>query len=117
MSAVQKTTFFSGETLTDASNLSEGVTTPPRAKRCIGFLHVPAPGGDIVVTAKIEHSPDKVNWIEYAAFDATDAGAASTQDLVPTGDKPLFPYVRGNIALAGTDAEADPTMELYYESF
>ena len=78
---------------------------PDSAKKFIAWLNVSANDGATTVSAKIQHSPDKVNWIDVVSFanvvNTTGVEAKHEASFV-VANQGLFPNVRCVVTLAGT---------------
>lgn len=116
MASTQQTILFPATALT-ATTTGSAVALVPRSKRIIGYLVVSSPSGTVIVTAKIQHSPDGVNgWTDWLSFTATSAGATANEVKLPTSDF-ILPYARAVLTLTGAVTTCTASMFIYSETF
>lgn len=91
-------------TTSDSQSLSAG------SDKFIGWLNVSANNGSTTVAAKIQHSPDKTNWIDLCAFTNvvnTTGVQAVHQGAVAFSASQLFPNIRAVATLTGASATVE----------
>jgi len=117
MASNQQTVLFPATALT-ATTTGSAVVLVPRSKRIYGYLVVTGPSGTVIVTAKIQHSPDGVNgWTDWLAFTATAAGATANEVKLPTTSDFILPYARAVFTLTGAVTTCTASMFIYSETF
>ena len=102
---------FVDEALT-ASSTTAAQSLPARSRRFIGWLDASVNDGATTVDAKIQHSPDKVNWEDLATF-AQLVNVTGVEEIQITDN--VFGNVRVVVTLAGTPA-ATVKVQLWYDS-
>jgi hypothetical protein len=95
-----------------ASVIGDAVTVNSKTKSFVGFLKVSSYVSG-TFTAKIEHSPNGVDWFTFASF--TAASAANIQLSYPAQDVCLN-YVRANITAASTP-NATLEVDLFFDEY
>ena len=102
-------------TLLDSTSLIASVTgdsksLEPKWKNTVGFIKISNYAAG-TFTAKIQHSPNGVDWFDLKAF--TGALAANTSELqFVTGA--VLGQVRADV-VAASSPDADVLVELYYD--
>ena len=108
MASATNITLRNGETLNIGANQASSVLSlPPGSSQFQGVLKVEN-GVGATVTARIEHSPDRVNW--FTVLTLTQAGNGVDID---SSVQLWFPNVRTDIDVAG--AAADVTCQLWFD--
>lgn len=116
MASVAKLALQSGAIT--ASVTSDSKSLEPNYKKFIGWLDVSACDAATTVAAKIQHSPDKTNWIDFCTF-TNVVGAAGRQAIhetsFATASQGLFPNIRSVVTLSGVTLSATVAVELYFD--
>lgn len=90
---------------------------PAKANQMIGHIVAANVNAATTIAAKIQHSPDKVNWYDYLSF-TNIVGAAGAQAISTTSfDVPAFQYVQAVVTLSGSTKLADVTIDLWHQLF
>jgi hypothetical protein len=116
MASVSRVGLVSGA-LTGSST-GEAKTLGPRAQKFIGYLNVSAINGATTLDAKLQHSADKVNWIDVVSFTqkvGTTGVEAKHESQFAVANQGLFSYVRGVVTLAGGVTTATVQLDLWYD--
>jgi hypothetical protein len=111
MASVSKLTLDSG--VHTASRTSESKALPETAKKFIGWLNVSTNNGATVIDAKIQHSPDNVNWIDFCTFTTvtnTTSKQAKHESSFAVANQGLFPNIRSVITQTGVLATVEVSL-------
>ena len=118
MASTHVKTFYAAEALTAASSNSSG-TNPHQVLAkdgCfIGFFKAASVDAATTVSAKIQHSPNNVEWYDLITF--TDlVGASGDQHIsVNSVTTHVFQHIRGVVELAGATLAATCTIQLFFD--
>jgi hypothetical protein len=114
---MQKKDLFPSTALTVAGPTNgEPFNIQAKARKLIGHISASAVDGATTIIAKIQHSPDKVNWYDYMTFMGI-VGAAGTEARYPvTTDQAVLPYLRAQVALSGAATIATVAIDLWFEN-
>lgn len=99
-----------------ASKTSDSVSLGPDSINFIGYLKVTANNGATTVAAKLEHSPDKINWFPLCTF--TNIVNTTGSEVIYQGATGfqvacVLPNVRAVVTLTGISATVD--LSLWYD--
>jgi hypothetical protein len=109
MSSNAKQTLMN-ESLT-ASADGDSFNLPGRGDSHIAFLKAENVNGATTVNAKIQHSPNGVDWFDLASFAAL-AGVNGSEVVNITAH--VLPQLRASVTLVGATQEADALIEIYF---
>lgn len=110
MSSTAKQTLIDSQALT-ATTAGSSFAAPPRGDHHVGFFKATSVNGATTVTAKIQHSPNGVDWYDLATFNNL-VGVAGSQVIDITAG--VLPNLRGHVTLAGVTLAATVLIEIYY---
>lgn len=113
MASTAKRTLQAATALT-ASVTSDKQSLEPGSSKFLGWLDISACDAGTTVTAKIQHSPDGVNWVDLVAFAVPAAGVLAKEAKAPTADI-VFPNIRSSVVIAGGLVTATAKVELYFD--
>jgi hypothetical protein len=83
-----------------------------RTTKFIGVIKTTAQNAATTVTAKIQHSPDGINWTDLISFTAINA-TSGYEAKAPTADI-VLPFVRAFAAVTGATKLASIQIDLHY---
>jgi hypothetical protein len=110
MASTSKITLASGALTASSTSLASAL---PSSKNYIGWLNVSANNGSTTVNAKIQHSPDGTNWIDFCTFAAV-VNTTGVQAIHPASfavaNQSLFPNIRSVITLTGASATVEVSL-------
>lgn len=95
-----------------ASEDGTSLSINPQAKNFLGFLKATNVNAATTLDVVIEHSPNKTDWFEAAAF--TQLVGTNGSEVKTLSDS-LFVNVRASATLAGATQEADVLVQLWYD--
>ena len=84
----------------------------PQARNFLGFLKATNVHASTTLDVVIEHSPNRTDWFEAAAF--TQLVGANGSEVKTLSDA-LFVNVRASATLAGATQEADVVVQLWFD--
>lgn len=111
MASTSKLTLVSAALTADNTSLSQSL--PPESKKHIAWLKVSANNGTTTVAAKIQHSPNGTDWIDFATFTNivnTTGSQAIHEASFAVANQALFPNVRSVVDLTGASATVEVSL-------
>ena len=94
-----------------ASATSEKQNLTQHARDFIAWIEASAVNGATTVAAKIQHSPDGLNWKDLASF-TNLVGVAGTEAVQVTVN--VFQYIRSVVTLSGGTQVATVKVQLWH---
>ena len=110
-----KLSFLSAQALT-ASNTSDIKIEDHYIESIKALIIVPTRHADTALAAKIQHSPDGLNWFDYCTFTPMIAGSGAQSEVIHINDGSIhnFQFLRSVVTLSGANTTATVTLELHY---
>jgi len=94
-----------------ASKNGESFNLPGRSDGHVAFLDATLVNGATTVTAKVQHSPDGVNWFDLVSFGALAGVDGNEVVNIAVG---VLPQLRANVVLAGGTQIATVKVEVFF---
>ena len=111
MASSAKQTLMDSQALTAASNSGTSFSLSARSDFHVAFFKATAVNAATTVTAKIQHSPNGVDWFDLVSFAALAGVAGSEVVQITVG---ILPQVRASVTLAGVTKAATVLIEIYH---
>ena len=116
MASISKLTLTSAA-LTAVTTDSDAKSLQNKCQKFIAWVNVTVCDAATTVSAKLQHSPDKLIWVDVVSFTniVGTTGSEAKHEASFTGVGALFPNIRAVTTLAGATKAATVEVSLWFD--